>query len=204
MSGINPLLLSIPMPIITPRLLLRPYTETDGSALTEAFLESINELKQWMPWAQEDDREHPEGSELIFIRNAIAQWQLRETLNMLIVDKNNPQKVIGAVGFRTINWTIPKMEIGYWLRTSMTGKGLMTEAVNALTRYGFKELGAHRIEIRCEETNTKSRAIAQRLGFSQEAILKNFSLTADNKHVCNTVIYAAYDTQTLPPLEVRW
>lgn len=204
MSVINPLLLSIPMPIKTPRLTIRHYRETDCTALVEAINESMEELKQWMPWAQENILGNVAEFEMAFIRQTTAKWALREEFFMLVCDNHHDEKIYGSIGLKAINWSVPRMEIGYWLRTSMTGKGLMTEAVNALARYGFKELGAHRIEIRCEETNAKSRAIAQRLNFSQEAILKNFGLTADNKHVCNTVIYATYDTQTLPPLEVTW
>lgn len=200
----NPILYDIPMPIITSRLMIRPYRESDATMLTEAVNESINQLRLWMPWAQEHSMGNTAEFELMFIRQALAKWHLREELLMLIVDKNNNQNICGTIGLRAIDWSVPKMEIGYWLRTSMTGKGIMTEAVNALSHYGFKQLNAKRIEIRCDEANIKSRAIPKRLNFSEEGILRNNDLTADGTLLRNTAIYACYDISDLPDLNVTW
>ncbi len=199
----NPILYDIPMPIITSRLMIRPYQENDTTAIADALLESADELKQWMPWAQNINTDSIHDFELLCIRSFMAKWMLREELNMLIVDKNRAQ-IMGTIGLKSIDWSVPKMEIGYWLRTSMTGKGIMTEAVNALTHYGFKQLNAKRIEIRCDEANIKSRAIPKRLNFSEEGILRNNDLTADGTLLRNTVIYACYDISDLPDLNVTW
>lgn len=204
MTSKDPIIDTVPMPIITPRFIIRSYRETDGIELTQAFIESINELRQWMPWAQEDAQRDAASSEGHFIAQAMEKWQRREELEMIIVDKNNDEKIWGAIGFRAIDWAVPKMEIGYWLRTSMTGKGLMTEAVNALTRYGFMQLNAQRIEILCDEQNIKSRGIPERLGFVQEGILRKNARTADGKELRNTVVYARYDSEQLPELDVEW
>ena len=79
---------------------------------------------------------------------------------------------IGIINPHTINWEVPSFELGYWIRTPYSGKGYMTEAVNALTQYSFKQMHAIRLEVRCDPNNIKSRKIPERLGFEQEAILK--------------------------------
>lgn len=68
---------------------------------------------------------------------------------------------------------MPAFEIGYWLRTSAWGRGYVSEAVQVLSRFAFEMLGANRVEIRCDPRNTRSAAVPTRLGFVQEALLRN-------------------------------
>jgi ribosomal-protein-serine acetyltransferase len=44
--------------------------------------------------------------------------------------------------------------------------------VRALTTHGFGSLGLHRMEIHAATENVKSRAVAERLGFTQEGVAK--------------------------------
>jgi RimJ/RimL family protein N-acetyltransferase len=200
-------LIEIPVPITTDRLTIRPYREDDVPTLTEAYLESINELKPWLSWAHNVATEEPVSAlqaELIFVRKVQAKWLMREELSFLITDKNDDTKIFGAICLRRINWAVPAMEIRYWLRTSMTGKGYMTETVNALCRYAFTQLHVQRIDLVCDESNIRSRAIPERLGFVQEGILKNYDRSADNNELTNMVVYARYNMQGLPTVDVSW
>lgn len=67
----------------------------------------------------------------------------------------------------------------------------MTEAVKALTDYGLNQLEFRRIEIRCESTNLKSRAIPEKLGYELEGILRNDDLSADGSRLTDTCIYSS-------------
>ncbi len=80
-------------------------------------------------------------------------------------------------------------EIGYWIRTSETGKGYITEAVNALTVYGFGELKADRIFIRCDDRNPASARVAEKAGYQLEGIMRNDSLANDGS-LRSTRLYA--------------
>ncbi|MET3695804.1 acetyltransferase (GNAT) family protein [Bacillus oleivorans] len=66
----------------------------------------------------------------------------------------------------------------------------MTEAIKELTNFGIQRLQLMRIEIRCESTNLKSRAIPEKLGFHLEGILRNEDLSADGKELTDTCIYS--------------
>lgn len=184
----NPLLKDFNTTIQTQRLLIRPFQAGDGAIINQAILESFDTLKQWMPWAQ---TEVPAEETELHVRNAVADWIVRKRLEMAIFDGSG-QHFIGATGFHDINWDAGCLETGYWVRSSCAGKGYITEAVGALAQYAFNELGMNRLEIRCDVRNTKSRAVPERLGFTQEAILKKNALTADGKELRDTVVYARF------------
>jgi len=74
----KPILLDLPTPIITPRLILRPPQIGDGIIVNEAVLESFDELKQSMPWAKE--KPSVEISEE-FVRRAAENWILKRNEN---------------------------------------------------------------------------------------------------------------------------
>ena len=63
-------------------------------------------------------------------------------------------------------------EIGYWLDAAHEGQGLVTLACRALVDHAFDKLNVNRVEIRTEPANTRSCAVAQRLGFAEEGTLR--------------------------------
>lgn len=64
------------------------------------------------------------------------------------------------------------LEVGYWLRSDLAGRGLMTEAVRAVAHYAFDELGMHRLELRAGVENVGSRRVAEKVGFQERGILR--------------------------------
>ena len=160
--------LTIPEQIESERLILRATKAMDAPEAFEAVRESVQELAPWMPWA------HPnptlEGS-VEFHGMAHAKWTTREMLDFQWIDKAS-SKLVGKGGLHTINWEVPKFEIGYWVRTGMTNRGYCTEAVNALAAFAKQQLGARRLEICSDPRNEKSRRVAERCGFVLEGILR--------------------------------
>jgi RimJ/RimL family protein N-acetyltransferase len=196
----KPILLDIPMPIQTPRLLLRPPQPGDGIELNAAINESFDDLAIWMPWAKE--RPSVEDSEEN-IRRAFAKWILREDLRISIFDKASG-KLVGSSGLHRINWELPSFEIGYWVRKSFEGKGYITESTNALTQFAFKQLKAKRVEIRCNSKNDRSVAVIKRLGFEFEGCLRSNDTHANSMESRDTVVYSCLSADGLPPLDVNW
>jgi len=88
---------------------------------------------------------------------------------------------IGRVGFVSLNWTLRKFEMGYWLDSRFTGQGLMLEAVQTLTQMAFSTLKARRVEILCDVRNTGSRRVVEKAGFALEGILRNNALDMQNQ-----------------------
>ena len=69
-----------------------------------------------------------------------------------------PRRSSGTISLFNIDWKVPRFEIGYWLRTPHAGKGFMTEATagGLASKMAFEQLKAERIEIRCDERNSRS------------------------------------------------
>ncbi len=69
-----------------------------------------------------------------------------------------------------------KTSLGYYLDKQFEGHGIMTQAVEALIKYCFDEIELNRIEISAAVNNEKSQAIPERLGFTEEGMLRDNEL----------------------------
>jgi ribosomal-protein-serine acetyltransferase len=97
-------------------------------------------------------------------------------------------RISGGVGFHRVDWVNRSTSIGYWLAADAQGRGLMTAAVTALLDYAFFEWELHRVIIEVIVGNERSRAIPERLGFRQEAILRDAKLVRGSHE--DTWLYA--------------
>ena len=127
-----------------------------------------------MPWSTQyhslDDARH-------FVRLNASLWIARERLIVSMWDVASGRFVGGCPC--EVDWSVPSFEIGYWLRSSAEGHGYVTEAARLLTDYFFATYDAKRVFIRCDARNTRSAAVAERLGFVREARLRNYALAQD-------------------------
>lgn len=174
---LDPILIEFPESLETERLLIRAPLWGDGVSMNEAIIESVEDLKPWMPFAQSiptlDESER-------FTREARLNFLKRKQLHMQIFNKDTGS-FIGCSGMHHLNWELRNFEIGYWIRSSCAGKGYITEAVNGITDFAIRELEANRIEIRCSARNTKSSAVAERTGYTLEGIIRREQLGLDGE-----------------------
>ncbi len=196
----NAILEDIPVPITTPRLLLRPPKAGDGAAISEAKRESWSELQKWMPWAK---GEIDEVQDEILARQNHAKFITREDLMLLAFDKNNPERLIGSTGLHRMDWNLRIFEIGYWIRSSETGKGYASEIATSLTLYAFNALKASKVKINAAQGNAASQRVIEKCGFVKEAVLKKDD-TLPNGQVVDTYCYARFDTKGLKGMSVAW
>ena len=178
----------------SPRVVVRPYRLDDADVLFAAVEESRQHIWPWLPWGEQhltvdDSRD--------FILRSQAKWLLREEDLNLGVFEAASGHYLGGSGLHARKWEIPAFEIGYWLRASAEGHGYIAEAVRLLTDFAFESLGAQRVWIRCDARNTRSAAVAERLGFVREAHLRNDGRSADGT-VRSTFVFS------LIPSDPRW
>ena len=198
------MLIDFPMPIITPRLLIRPPQMDDSIAVNSAILESFDKLHEFMDWANTKPSLKETGT---YIQQALDNWILKKNdepyLPLFMFDKVSGV-FIGATGYHHYVWTVPYLETGYWIRSSHLGRRLMTEAINALTQYAFKQLAVKRIAITCDVDNIRSKKIPERLHYTLEGVLKYHRRKPISGELSNTLVYAKYSHEHLPLLTVEW
>jgi RimJ/RimL family protein N-acetyltransferase len=163
------LLLEIPDRIATERLTLRAPAPGRGPEIHAAVSESIEALGPWMPWARAE--RSPEESER-HCREMLARWHAREELDFCFY-RSDDGMLVGKGGLHTIDWAVPKFEIGYWIRTSCSRRGYATEATRALVAFARDRLGACRLEITSDTRNAASRRVAEKAGFELEGIRRS-------------------------------
>lgn len=138
----------------------------DAERVFQLIDRSRDSLHEWLGWVQYTNSTKDTTQ---FIESSRSDFAANKSLVTLIVYQN---QIVGTTGFNQIDWTNCNGTIGYWLDTKYEGKGVMTRAVQGLLNYGFDELNLNRIEIRAAIENLKSRAIAERLGFKQEGVIR--------------------------------
>ncbi len=175
----------IPEEITGDRILLRPWQRADAPALFEIIQESRERLGAWMFWIEDHaELAHTED----FLSYSVTNWMTRRELGMAITDRYSG-RILGSSGFHNINWGVPSLETGYWIRDGEEGKGYVTEAVRLQMELAFTALNVQRLAITCDPLNTRSRAIPDRLGFRLEGHMRNHMRTREGR-LRDTLIFA--------------
>lgn len=146
---------------------LRVLEETHARALFALMDENRDYLRMWLNWVDETRSVKDTAK---FIRGGRAQLRRNDGFQLGIWYRG---ELVGAVGYHYWNWIGRKTELGYWLAASFQGRGIMTRACGALVDYAFGNLDLNRVEIRAATGNRRSRAVAERLGFRHEGVLRD-------------------------------
>ncbi|MFB9080901.1 GNAT family N-acetyltransferase [Flavobacterium procerum] len=155
-----------PFPVIeTERLILDRVTDSD---VEEVFLLRSNpETMKYIPRPlvknHEGALEHIKMINDKIEENICINWGIRL--------KGNP-KLLGIIGFYRMQPENYRSEIGYMLNPDFHGKGIITEAVKKLIKFGFEELKLHSIEAVIDPENSASEKVLQKCGFVKEAHFK--------------------------------
>jgi ribosomal-protein-serine acetyltransferase len=146
--------------------LLRVLEESDAQELHELIERNRPRLARWMAWAVE----HQTRRQTIeFIRLTRRQLSANDGLQTALIADG---RIVGMVGFHSIDWQNRATSLGYWLSEEEEGQGTMTQAVATLTGHAFAHWRLNRVEIRADVENARSRAIPERLGFRREGTLR--------------------------------
>ncbi len=196
-----PILIEAPMPIRTPRLVIRPKQAGDGAANAVAVAETWSALQLWMPWARELGEFTAEQQE-IRSRHHLADFMLRTEFNLVGLEHGKSVPVVWC-SLYDMDWATRACRTGCWVRLSAQGRGIATETVNALSRYAFGALGMRRVGFTHSRGNEASERIAKKLGFSLEGIEREATLLPSGIWA-DKLCYGLLKTGELPLLDVRW
>ncbi|MFZ0386207.1 MAG: GNAT family protein [Solirubrobacteraceae bacterium] len=155
---------------------LRLPGESDADELYELTAANRELLAEWMPWAA--------GATLDTIREFIRLRRLEfarsGAFSSVVVERG---RLVGSIGFPEINHDQRSCTIGYWLGRSAQGRGTATLAVRALIDHAFGAAKLNRVVIQAGVGNARSRAVAERLGFTLEGVLRQAERHPDGRYV---------------------
>ncbi len=160
------------------RVTIRPHHSEDVPALFEAVRESIPEVSQWARWC------HPEYAieeTRSWVRHSIDAWGRGIEYNFVVVDARQP-RVLGSCGLNRILREDGVANLGYWIRTSATGREVATGAARLAVLFGFEHLHLNRIEILVSVHNGASRRVAEKTGAQFEGILRSRFVVRGEAH----------------------
>lgn len=165
MAGIDAAFAS-EFPIIeTERLLLRKPAADDIPKLYSIF--SDPEATRF--YDVEPFRSVSEAEDLL--ESLLWRYSMEMQIRWAICWKED-KALLGTCGFHSVEKLHNKAEIGYELHPDAWGKGVMSEALDAIIRYGFICMDLNRIEAVCLPENAASKKLLEKKGFKIEGILR--------------------------------
>ena len=153
--------------IRTERLVLLKREHEHDQEMWQAIEESRKELREYLFWVdgQQSLNDVVKSTDFFYKRwDDDSEW----AYDIYTVDDYH---LIGCVGPHAISFLNQSADIGYWLRTSETGKGYMKEAMQAVIKYLFQEENLECVSARAFAPNTASRALLKSLGFAENGII---------------------------------
>lgn len=151
--------------IETERLILKGLSPFDMKRIFENY--SKAEIKKLLGHRSEEEYQKEEYKQ----RNGYSTYNRRFRL-FLLTDKAS-ELIIGRCGFHNWNEEHKRAEIGYVMSgDAYKRKGLMSEAVEAIIRHGFDNMGLNRIEALVGSANIPSLRIMEKYNFIKEGLLR--------------------------------
>lgn len=151
--------------IETERLLLRKITLNDASDMFEYGSDpQVSEYTTWSTHTSIEDTKY-------FIRSLLKMYKRRELVDWGIVHKAE-KKFIGTCGYVEWSMTHSRAEMGYAISRKYWNQGYMSEAVNAIMEFGFREMLLNRIQAKCKVSNIGSARVMEKVGMQLEGILR--------------------------------
>lgn len=161
---------------VNENITLRLPVATDAPELFALFKQNRDHLTEWQDWPNaiqtvEDCRE--------LILRQEREYAEGKTLDCLILFQ---EKMVGMCGLTKIVPFLRKAELGYWIAAEYEGKSIVTQSCKGLIAYAFTTMNLNRLALKFKHVsedneNIRSRRVAERLGFTQEGILRQDGMT---------------------------
>lgn len=148
---------------------LRPYDDGDTDALFEAAVSSQREIGQWLPWCRPGYSRTDAAS---FVEKRSDAWAAGADYAFAILDETSG-RLLGGCGLNEIRPAHRCANLGYWVRTDATRRGVASTASRLVAKFGIVHLGLLRIEIVAAVGNIASQRAAHKSGAKLEGILRN-------------------------------
>lgn len=152
------------------RVVLRPLVAADFPQWREVRRRCADWLTMWEPKPSAGQPDTVEDPSAFASRCSVRLREIQLGTGFgfgLFVDGH----LRGEVNLNTIQrGARQNAYIGYWVDREVAGEGYMPEAVVVVLRFGFEDLGLHRIQISIVPRNTASRRVVEKLAMRDEGL----------------------------------
>ena len=148
-----------PQRIVAGSVRLVLFGPDEAERVADVINANLEHLSPWMPWAHRPTTAHEQAVRLAM---AAEQAERGGDASYSIVRDG---MVIGGCGLHQ-RGDRDTLDVGYWISHDSTGHGYVTAAAAGLVHVAFEHYRRQRVRITCDEANTRSAAVAERLGFT--------------------------------------
>ena len=163
----------LPAQLASGPTVLRPWRDSDVEAITAACQDP--EIARWTRIPQN----YTESDARAFLLYRFDALVAGVTAPFAIVSTDD--RLLGSVSILRLAWTQLRGEVGYWLAADARGQGHATRAVRLICAWSFESLGLERIDLYAAVGNEASQHVAQRAGFTREALLRSYMRGKDGE-----------------------
>ncbi len=162
-------------PLVDAGTALRPWRDDDLPAIVAACQDP--EISRWtrVPWP------YGEADARQYLLQRFDALHTGTAAPFAIVDADDDRRLLGSISLISLAWPHRRGEVGYWLAREARGSGHTTRAVRLICRWGFRVLGLERIDLLAATGNAPSQRVAERAGFTREAVLRSYMEAKDGR-----------------------
>lgn len=162
-----------PLRLDTPRLVIRMAMPADAPLVAAFLNEEREHLAPYEP-PRQPEYFTEEYWRIQCVRH-VQEFLDGRSLRLWLFDAQRPDYVLGRTGLSRIErGGFHACNLGYALRQSAQGKGLMHEALTAVLGHAFAVMGLHRVEANYMPHNERSGRVLEKLGFVKEGLAHEY------------------------------
>jgi [ribosomal protein S5]-alanine N-acetyltransferase len=152
-----------PSTFTTPRLLLRAPSMDDGEAILQAYGQD-SEVTRFLIW-----RPHRDLSDTrAFLERCAIGWRQGTEFTYVLTDLQTGD-LLGMLSLRIAGWSA---SLGYVIRRSMWGQGLVPEAASAVVDWALAQPQIYRVWAICDHENLASARVMEKIGMQREGLMR--------------------------------
>lgn len=168
--------LALPAFLLPDEIHVRVISLAEAEEFLAAVHESVDAVGKWLPWCTSDYSLAMAEEWIHFCRTSFQQGEMYE------FGIFQGGRFVGGLGLNQIDRQNLGANLGYWVRTSAHGRGIMTQAARRVAEWGLTEAGLKRVGIIAAVGNVASRRVAGNIGATYEGTLRSRILLHGEMH----------------------
>lgn len=177
------------MTFSTETFTLEALKPEDASNLSGLMISNGKSFQEYLPKTLAQNLSETDSSIYISNKNKALINRTEFTYAIKDIETN---KIAGLIILKNIDYQIKQGEFAYCVGNKFSGKGWVTQSIQAFTKFAFQELDLKSLQIIIHKTNISSINVAERCGFKWSKTLVN-AFTPSGKNSVDMELYELHD-----------